>query len=100
LVAEESDVQVIKAPLVRKRKLKKGIEPVASDIEHAAKVIETAASTVKVANVAGFLVAQRKQTPPPFVPRMADVEAFLANEPVMAVLVNFWSRLQRSRSEH
>jgi hypothetical protein len=39
-------------------------------------------------NVASFLVARRKQIPPPSVPRMADVEAFLANEPVEAVLVN------------
>jgi hypothetical protein len=91
---KKSDVQVIKAPLAKRRKLKKAAEPaarvtepVAPVIEPVARVIKTAASTVKAMNVTGFLVVQRKQAPPPSVPRMADVEAFLANEPVLAVPV-------------
>jgi hypothetical protein len=92
---EESDVEVIEAPLAKKRKLKKVAEPVAPIIEQATPVVEQAALMVeptalgvKVVNVAGFLAAQRKQMPSPSVPRMADVEAFLANEPVLAVLMN------------
>jgi hypothetical protein len=73
---------------VRKRKLKKVVESVAPEIEPAAKVIEIAALTVKVVNVARFLAAWRKQAPPPSMSHMADVKAFLANELVMAVLVN------------
>ena len=38
-------------------------------------------------NVANFLAAWRKQIPPPFVLPMVDVEAFLANEPMEAILV-------------
>jgi hypothetical protein len=79
---------VIEAPLVKKRKLKKVVEPLAPVAESAASVIETAAPAVKIVNVADFLAARRKQAPPPSVLRMADVEAFLANEPVMAVPVN------------
>jgi hypothetical protein len=92
--AEESDVQVIKAPLVKKRKLNKAVEPTvrvtepsASVIKPATRVIETATPMAKAVNMVGFLAARRKQAPPPSVPRMADVEAFLANEPVLAVLV-------------
>jgi hypothetical protein len=93
--AEESDVQVIEAPLVKKRKLKKvakpdirATKPAALVIEPAAKVIETAAPAAKAVNIAFFLVARRKQAPHPSMLRMADVEAFLANEPVLVELVN------------
>jgi hypothetical protein len=86
---------VIEAPLVKKRKLRKMVdptvpvtEPATLVIEPSAKVIETAAPAVKVTNVAGFLVAWRKQAPPPSVPRMANIEAFLANEPVLAIPMN------------
>jgi hypothetical protein len=66
--AEESDIQVIEAPLVKKRTLKKETEPIVSVVEPAAPVVETAVPTVQMANVASFLAAQRSQTPPPSVP--------------------------------
>jgi hypothetical protein len=78
---KELEVQVIEVSLVKNRKLKKATEPTAP-------VIETATSVVKVVNMAGFLVARKKQVPPPSVPHMVDVEAFLANEPVLAILMN------------
>jgi hypothetical protein len=43
---------------------------------------------VKAVNVASFLATQRKQIPPPSVLHMADVEAFLPNEPIEAIPVN------------
>jgi hypothetical protein len=88
LAPAEESIEVIEAPLVKKRKLKKATEPSAPSVESAAPVIETAAPIVKTVNVADFLVARRKQAPPPSVSCIADVEAFLSNEPVMAVPVN------------
>ena len=64
---------MIKVPLVKKRTLKKAVDVAALKV-----VLATA---VNVAN-------RRKQVPPPFVPQMADVEAFFANEPVEAIPVN------------
>jgi hypothetical protein len=85
---------VIEAPLVKKRKLKKVVEPtslvvnpIALVVEPAAPVVELAAQGVKAVNVAGFLAARRRTTPLPSMPRMADVEAFLANEPILVVPV-------------
>jgi hypothetical protein len=86
--AEESEVEVIEVPFVKKRKLKKVVEPAAPVVEPVAPVVKLVAVVVEAMNVASFLVARRKQIPPPSVPCMADVEAFLANEPVEAVLVN------------
>jgi hypothetical protein len=71
---EESEVEVIEAPLVRKRKM--------------TKMAGAAAPNVEAMNVASFLAAMRKQIPLPSLPRVADVEAFLANELVEAILVN------------
>jgi hypothetical protein len=48
---------VIEAPLVKKRKLKRGTEPTALVVEPATPLIETTAPTAKMTNVAGFLVA-------------------------------------------
>jgi hypothetical protein len=88
-------VQVIEAPLVKKRKLRKmadpsvpATKPAAPVNEPSAKVIKTASLVAKVVNVAGLLVARRKQALPPTVPRMVDVEAFLVNEPVLVEPVN------------
>ena len=39
-------------------------------------------------NVANFLAARRKQMPKSSIPRMTDVEAFLANKPIEASSVN------------
>jgi hypothetical protein len=86
--AEESDVQVIEAPLVKKRKLKRVAEPNIPAVEPATPMVETAILAIKVTNVADFLAARRSQAPPPSVPRVEDVAAFLANEPVLAVPVN------------
>jgi hypothetical protein len=57
---EESEVEVIEAPLVRKRKLKKVEEPAVPVIEPAALVVEPAASVVEAVNVANFLATRRK----------------------------------------
>jgi hypothetical protein len=59
-LVEESEVEVIEVPLVKKRKLKKATELAALVIEPTAQVIETATLVVKAVNVAGFLVAWRK----------------------------------------
>ena len=74
---EESKVEVIEASLARKRILKK-----------AADVVIPKAAPVAVVNMANFLANRRKQIPPPFVPSLAAVEAFMANEPTEAVPVN------------
>jgi hypothetical protein len=94
-IPAESDVVEIAASFVKKRKLKKVAEPTAlvaksvtPMIRHVAYVIETAAPVVRAMNVGGFLATRRKQAPPPFVPRTADVEVFLDNEPVLAISVN------------
>jgi hypothetical protein len=64
---EESEVGVMEAPLVKKRKLKKVVEPIAPVIEpttpmikHVAPVIKPAALVVETVNVADFLAIQRK----------------------------------------
>ena len=56
---EDSEVEVIEAPLMRKRKLKKAVEAAAP------KAVSTAAATM-----ANFLAARRRQALPPLVPRM------------------------------
>jgi hypothetical protein len=73
--SEESEVKVIEAPLVKKRKLVKGVEAVAPTVDEAQ-------------NVANFLSAWREWMPIPSVPCMAEVEAFLANEPIEVNPVN------------
>jgi hypothetical protein len=62
-------VEVIEAPLMKKRKLKRAAEPTAPMVEPAAPVIELATPAVKATNVAGFLATRRKQTPSPSVLR-------------------------------
>jgi hypothetical protein len=85
---EESDVEVIEAPLIKRRKLKRASEPTPLKVEPAVPVAENVAPAANVAKVAGFLAARRNQAPPPSVPRVEEVAAFLANEPILAVPVN------------
>jgi hypothetical protein len=85
---EESDIEVVEAPSIKRKKLKRALEPTAPEVEPTAPVVETVAPAIKVANVASFLAARRRQAPPPFVPRVKEVAAFLANEPILAVPVN------------
>ena len=73
---EELEVEVIEAPLMRKRTLKKVVNFVAPG------AIPDAAVTM-----VNFLANRRRQVPPPSVLRMDVVEAFLANEPVEAIPV-------------
>jgi hypothetical protein len=48
---------MIEAPIVKKRKLKRGAKPTALVVEPAAPLIETVAPAVKKTNVASFLAA-------------------------------------------
>jgi hypothetical protein len=73
-------VEVIEAPPVKKRKLTKAAEPKVPTVKPAAPVVEAV-------DVAGFLASQRKKVVLPSVPRLAEVEAFIANEPVPAIPV-------------
>jgi hypothetical protein len=57
--AEESDVQEVEAPLIKRKKLKRGSEPTALEVEPAAPAVEAIAPAIKVPNVAGFLAARR-----------------------------------------
>ena len=68
---------MIEVPFPRKKKLKK-----------AADVAAPKAIPAMAVNVANFLANQRKQVPPPSMPPMVEVEAFLANEPMEAIPVN------------
>jgi hypothetical protein len=65
---EESDVEVIEAPLIRRRKLKRASEPTPLKVEPVVPVTENVAPAANVAKVAGFLAARRNQAPPPSVP--------------------------------
>ena len=67
---------MIEALLTRKRTLKKVADTAAPGAVPAVAV-----------NMANFLANRRRQVPPPSVPRMDVVEAFLANEPIEAILV-------------
>ena len=76
-LGEESEVEVIEALLARKRTLKKVADAAAPEV----------VPTVAV-NMVNFIANRKKQAPPPSVPPIANVEAFLANEPVEAIPVN------------
>ena len=81
---EESEVEVIEASLTRKRTLKK--------VANAA--IPRVVPAIAV-NMANFLSNRRRQVPPPSVPRMDAVEAFLSNEPIEAIPVTVaWPALE------
>jgi hypothetical protein len=71
--ATDESVEVVEAPLVKKRKLTRaaGIDP---------KVDEAA-------GVAGFLASRRLNAAPLSIPPLGEVEKFIANEPVLAVPV-------------
>jgi hypothetical protein len=62
--------------------------PTASVVEPTAPMVKTDVPTIKVTNVVGFLAARRGQAPPPSVPRVEKVAAFLFNEPILAVPTN------------
>jgi hypothetical protein len=79
---------VIEAPLIKRKKLKRASEPTPLKVEPAVLVTENVAPAANVVKVASFLVARRSQAPPPSVPRVEEVAAFLANEPIPAVPVN------------
>jgi hypothetical protein len=68
-------------PPLKKRKLKKATE---SEVP----MVEPATPVVEAVNMASFLAVRRKKVALPSVPHMAKVEAFIATEPVLAVLVN------------
>jgi hypothetical protein len=80
---------VVKAPLIKRKEAEKGVGAYSAGGRDLLRLpVETVAPAVKVANVAGFLAARRSQAPPPSVPRVEEVAAFLANEPILVVLVN------------
>jgi hypothetical protein len=79
---------VIEAPLIKRRKLKRASEPTPLKVEPTVPVAENVAPTANVVKVAGFLAASRSQAPPLSVPRVEEVTAFLANEPIPTVPVN------------
>jgi hypothetical protein len=83
---EDSEVEVIKVPFVKKRKLKRTLEPAPLVVEPVVPAVENFVASLS--RVADFLVARRCQAPPPSVPRVEEVAAFLANEPIPAVPVN------------
>jgi hypothetical protein len=76
----EDSVEVLEAPAAKKRKLSK-----AAELE--VPTVQPAASATEEVDVAGFLASRRKKAELPSVPRLAEVEAFIANEPVPAVPV-------------
>jgi hypothetical protein len=78
--AVEESVEVIKAPLVKKRKLTK---VAGTDVPTAG----TGTPVDEVVDVAGFLAFRRKKAVLPPVPPLVEVEKFIANEPVLAVPV-------------
>jgi hypothetical protein len=78
--ATEESVEVVEAPLVKRRKLTKA----------AGEDVPTAGSALpvdKVAEVTGFLASRRKKAVPPSVSPLVEVEKFMTNEPVLAVPV-------------
>jgi hypothetical protein len=79
-VAIEESVEVIETPPVKKRKLTKTARTEVPAAGMAAPIIE-------VMDVAGFLASRRKKVVLPSVPPLAEVEKFMANEPVLAVPV-------------
>jgi hypothetical protein len=86
--AEESDVEVVEAPLIKRKKLERASEPTTLEVNPVMFVAETTAPAVNVVQVAGFLAACRSQAPPPSVPRVEEVIAFIANEPIPAIPMN------------
>jgi hypothetical protein len=78
----EDSVEVLEAPAAKKRKLSK-----AAELE--VPTVQPTASVTKEVDVAGFLASRRKKAELPSVPRLAKVEAFIANElvPVIPVAV-------------
>ena len=65
---------MIEASLVKKRKLTRGVGGAAPEVQKK--------------GVASFLAARKRPMPKPSVPCMANVETFLANEPIEVSPVN------------
>jgi hypothetical protein len=78
--AAEESVEVVEAPLVKRRKLTKAA---GEDVPAAG----CAPLVDEVADVAGFLASRRKKVVAPSVPPLVEVEKFMANEPILAVPV-------------
>jgi hypothetical protein len=76
----EESMEVLEAPAIKKRKLSK-----AAKLE--VPTTEPVASVIGAVGVARFLASRRKKVELPLVPRLAEVEAFIANEPVLTVPV-------------
>jgi hypothetical protein len=76
----EESVEVLEAPAVKKRKLSKAVE-----LE--VPTAEPTTSVIRAEDVAEFLASRRMKVELPSVPRLAEVVAFIANEPVPAVPV-------------
>jgi hypothetical protein len=78
--AVEESLEVVEAPLVKKKRLTK---VAGADVP----AVGTGPPIDEVADVVGFLASQRKKAVPPSVPPLMEVEKFIANEPVLAVPV-------------
>jgi hypothetical protein len=78
--ATDESVEVVEAPLVKKRKLTRA--------EGAgAPAAGTGPQVDEAVGVAGFLASRRKNAAPLSIPPLVEVEKFIANEPVLAVPV-------------
>jgi hypothetical protein len=80
--ATEESVEVVEAPLAKKRKLTRA----AGDGAPAAGA-GTGPQIDEATGVAGFLASRRVNAAPLSIPPLGEVEKFIANEPVLAVPV-------------
>jgi hypothetical protein len=78
--ATEESVEVVEAPLLKRRRLTKAA---GADVPAAG----TGPKVNEVADVSGFLASRRKKAAAHSVPPLVEVEKFIANEPVLAVPV-------------
>jgi hypothetical protein len=76
--AAEESVEVVEAPLVKKRRLTKAA---GTDIPAAG----SGPQVDEMAGVAGFLASRRKKATLPSIPLVVEVEKFIANKPVLTV---------------
>jgi hypothetical protein len=78
--ATEESVEVVEAPIAKKRKLTRAAGT-------GAPAAGTSAQVEEAAGVAGFLASRRMNVAPLSIPPLGEVEKFIANEPVLAVPV-------------
>jgi hypothetical protein len=78
--ATEESVEVVEAPLVKKRKLTRATGT-------GAPAAGTGPQVDKAAGVAGFLASRRKNAMPLSIPPLGEVKKFIANEPILAIPV-------------